>query len=340
MSKLSLQEAVFISALPYRQSLFLQGGWKQSKGPGSNDWENFLTKNFLASEINTARQLSKKYEAKLELSLNGITLPLQYTSLWENSYPYCLMAIYDPPPVLFFWGFSGIPSKGYSWNKYATYLAIVGTRAASHFCQKAIELFIQQFLRNYGQSSSQNASALCIVSGLALGIDRMAHQAAINQKLPNLAVLGSGIAQAGPRYNLDLLRQAHKQDLPFILISEFAPHAYANRISFPRRNRIIAGLSENIAIMQAPKKSGAIITARYALEEGREVMVFDHPAFDAQRGANDGGRALLQNGATAIHLPELSQYIIEAEPQQLALWRKQLYGAKRLGGNYYLWDSP
>ena len=308
----------------------------------------FFTTVFFSLRIECGAPKCQKFASALKLTVAGYTQPLRYVSFWDDNYPASLKAIYDSPPILFYWG-----NAAADWMRCQNYLAIVGTRAASPLCQIATELFVKQYLNRNAASNTDNTDApLSIVSGLAFGVDRMAHLAALKYELPNIAVLGAGIARAGPQRNLDIVQRAFKQQLGFTLISEFAPYAHANRISFPRRNRIIAGLVGQLAVMQAPQRSGALISARYALDEGREVVVFDHAAFDAKPGSNNGARSLIDSGASLIQLPELTEHLLyeaaeaAAEKQnsqlthnskeQLALWRAQLRGWRRLGGGYYV----
>ncbi len=335
---LSLEEALFLSHLPYRRAVFHCGAWKQTNGPGSQEWNAFLKTFFLPKELAQARRQASLTGELSSLSIASYACPIEFLSFWDEAYPAQLAAIYDPPPILFSWG-----SK---WTSYEKYLALVGTRAAHPLCKAATQAFIKEqkkmFLageRNKGEAMGK----LCIVSGLALGVDRLAHMSAIEQGLPGIAVLGSGLNKASPIRNLDLIRSSFKKGAPFTLLTEFPPHTPACPMHFPRRNRIIAGLVEAVCVIQAPRKSGALITARYAMEEGRDVLVFDHPLFHKQAGSNEGGQRLLSSGAQAVKLPCLHQRIKSAPspsykstPQQLEFWRSQLQGAQYLGSSHYL----
>ena len=337
-SGLSLREALFLANLPYRQSFYANGGWRRTKGPGSAEWNSFLKNYFAAAELKRAEIESQDHSGSLNLKLAGRYLAIRALSFWDADYPQALAHIYDPPPVLFCWGDPCF--------HYRQYLAIVGTRRASPLCESAVDLFIEQ--KKYEQQKQSTASGspkeeLAIVSGLANGVDSLAHRAAIAHALGGIAVLGAGFFYAGPRRNLSIIQEAWKKGVPFSLLSEFSPRTPAYPHHFPRRNRIIAGLSQTLALIQAPKRSGALITARYALEEGRDILVFDHPLFDEAPGSNEGGRRLLENGAEKIILPKLENKLLQrpkesynADPQQLSFWKKQLEGTKWLGGKYYL----
>ena len=274
---LSFQEAVFLASLPYRQSFYSHGAWRESKGPGSPEWNSLLKEFFLPAELKKAKEEAESYPAKgLYLRYARSSFPISALSFWDKSYPEALAHIYDPPLILFCWGAPCFQHK--------EYLAIVGTRRASPICKSAVHFFLERKKKEFlakapSPTPPSYKENLCIVSGLANGVDTLAHREAMEQGLSNIAVLGSGFFYTGPRSNLWMIREAEKKGLPFSLLSEFSPKKPGYPSHFPRRNRIIAGLSSSLALIQAPKKSGALITARYAIEEGRELFVFDHPPF-------------------------------------------------------------
>lgn len=137
-----------------------------------------------------------------------------------------------------------------------------------------------------------------VVSGLARGVDARAHAAALRSGFSTLAVLGAGVLCPGPLSNRTLWQKEYAGKL--WMLSEFAPDAPARSYHFPRRNRIIAGLSDALYLMQAPSGSGALISADFALEEGRDLFVFDHFLLQGP-GMNEGGRGLLAQGAHALN---------------------------------------
>ena len=330
---ISFREALFLANLPYRRSFYAEGGWRRTGGPGSAEWNSFLKSFFLAAELKKAREEAQDYPDNLNLKLAGRFSPITVLSFWDANYPQSLSHIYDPPPVLFCWGDPCF--------HYTHYLGVVGTRRASPLCETVVQLFLKQIKQEFTEYASKEE--LVIVSGLANGVDNLTHRAAIAQELGGIAVLGSGLFYASPRRNLAIIQEAYKKGVAFSLLSEFSPRTPAYPYHFPRRNRIIAGLSRAVALIQAPKKSGALITARYALEEGRDILVFDHSLFDSPQGSNEGGRWLLENGAEKIILPELESKLVRrpkenyyATPQQLLFWKMQLKGTKRLNADYYL----
>ncbi len=197
---------------------------------------------------------------------------------WEDSkYPNRLKNIYDPPLVLYYKGklpdFDNLPAIG-----------VVGTRNASA----------------YGLSTAQKLGgeiAACggvVVSGMALGVDAMATHGALTESDFAVGVLGCGVDRAYPAANGALFQRMERSGC---LISEYPPGTKPDKWNFPRRNRIISGLSCGVVVVEAPLKSGSLITARQALEQGRDVFVvpgnIDIPTFQ-------GSYALLREGAIAV----------------------------------------
>ncbi|PIR54632.1 DNA-protecting protein DprA [Candidatus Peregrinibacteria bacterium CG10_big_fil_rev_8_21_14_0_10_36_19] len=164
-------------------------------------------------------------------------------------------------------------------------LAIVGTRKISNYAKHITEKIVEE-LSNYN---------IAIISGLAQGVDAVAHAAALKNNLKTIAVLGSGINKIWPRSNLNLAEEISKKGL---LISEFEPDQHPTKFTFPQRNRIVSGLSLATLVIQAPESSGALITARYALEQNRQI--FTIPA-DLDRKDFSGNLKLIQkSGAYPI----------------------------------------
>jgi len=162
----------------------------------------------------------------------------------EKNYPSLLAQVPDPPPLLFYGGVP--PFEG---------IGVVGTRRPSALSLRATEKLVEE-------------KGKPVVSGGAVGIDQKAHESAVKAGLPTVVVLGSGLLRAEGR----LLKLAERGEVS--LVSEFLPWEPATRYTFPRRNRLIAGLSEELFVMEAGEKSGALITARYALSYRRPVKVF------------------------------------------------------------------
>ena len=172
-------------------------------------------------------------------------------TLSDADYPKALLEIADPPPLLYAKGNLALLNK--------LSIAIVGSRNASVQGEKNAEAFAQG-LAEHG---------LCIVSGLALGIDGAAHRGALKAKGDTIAVVGTGLDMVYPAQHRDLAHQIASSGL---IISEFPLGTLSKPQNFPRRNRLISGLSLGCLVVEANLKSGSQITARLSAEQGREVF--------------------------------------------------------------------
>lgn len=173
---------------------------------------------------------------------------LPYTS---EEYPKHLKAIYDPPLVLYV--------KGNIVETDILALAIVGARRCTYYGLSQAERF-SRLLAQRG---------LCIVSGLARGIDAAAHRGAIKSGGRTIAVLGCGLGIIYPRENIELAEQIARHGA---LVSEFPMNTPPDFRNFPPRNRLISGLSLGVLVVESSLNSGSLITARWALEQGKEVF--------------------------------------------------------------------
>lgn len=195
-------------------------------------------------------------------------------TLADADYPPLLREIADCPPVLFIIGAPG------TLTEYPA-ISIVGSRNATKFGEHSAFEFAKS-LSQYG---------ITVVSGLAYGIDSSAHQGALAGHAPTLAVLAHGPDIIYPRAHKKLSQLISQQGA---LISEFPPGTKPLAGFFPRRNRIISGLCLGTLVIEAAQKSGSLITARYALEQNREVFAVPGPINSRQ---SCGCNALIQNGA-------------------------------------------
>lgn len=197
-----------------------------------------------------------------------------------ESFPKSLTEIPQPPKQLFLVG--NLPDP----QKYK-YLTIVGSRRFSQYGKEVCERLIEGL----------TGQPIAIVSGLALGIDSLAHQAAIRAGLPTVAVPGSGLDPKVlyPRSNWRLANQIIKSG--GALLSELGPQTKAATYTFPRRNRIMAGLSDATLIVEATEKSGTLITARLAVDYNREVMAVPGSIFQL---SCIGSNQLIRSGATPV----------------------------------------
>ncbi len=195
----------------------------------------------------------------------------------DAEYPDWLRQIYEPPPLL--WAQGRLCAE-----EGALSVAIVGARGTT-----PAGLGFTRTL-----AADLAAAGLTIVSGLARGIDTAAHQGALEAGGRTVAVLGCGLDQVYPRENTELARTIARQGA---VVSEFPPGTGPWKQNFPRRNRTIAGWARVTVVVEAGAKSGALHTARAALEEGREVMaVPGHPSEPNAAGTN----ALLRDGAGLV----------------------------------------
>lgn len=196
---------------------------------------------------------------------------------WDSaSYPVALTTIVDPPPVLWVRGSVG------ALNSDA--VAIVGARAASAYGLSVAERL----------ASDLAAAGLVIVSGMARGVDSAAHRGALSVGGITVAVLGSGPDVIYPPEHAPLAREIAAAGA---VISELVPGTLPLPLFFPMRNRIISGLCRAIVVIEAGEKSGSLITARMALEQGRDVLAVPGNVLS---GRNRGAHGLLRDGAKIV----------------------------------------
>lgn len=222
---------------------------------------------------------------------------IKTVSFVSKEYPSILKEIYDPPVILYCRG----SVNAMEYNKIGnSAISIVGTR---HATGKALRAAFETgfYLSLQGFS---------IVSGLAIGIDAEAHKGSVLAGGNTVAVLGCGVDAIYPGCNRRIAENIISAG--GAIISEYEPKSPPLKYHFPERNRIISGLSVGTVIIEAPEKSGALITADYALEQGRDIFVHDVGAgigineFDEDRGckASRGSCRLAEDGAVVFSTPE------------------------------------
>jgi DNA processing protein len=202
--------------------------------------------------------------------------------LSTSSFPPLLSEISDPPKRISVRG--KLPSFEYKW------LAVVGSRAVSAYGKQVVNHLIEG-LRGY---------PIVIVSGLAYGVDALAHKAALQNSLTTIAVPGSGLDYSVlyPRANVSLAREIIEKGGAHL--SEFEPTQKATDYTFPQRNRIMAGMCHATLIVEAQERSGSLITARLATEYNRDLLVVPGSIFsDTSKGTHQ----FLKLGATPITEP-------------------------------------
>ncbi len=202
---------------------------------------------------------------------------IQLITINDALYPQSLKTIDAPPKELFISGAIECLSK--------PCLAIVGTRKPTSFAQKLTERWAKTLAD----------AGIVIVSGLALGIDASAHRGALLGAAKTIAVLGCGLNVEYPKQHAELRRAIIDQG--GCVISEYPPETPPRPPNFPRRNRIISGLSYGVLVMEAAMRSGSLVTARLAVEQGKEVMAVPGSLHNPMA---EGCHWLIREGATLV----------------------------------------
>lgn len=227
-------------------------------------------------------------EEQLELCRHWLAgADRRITNIFENEYPPLLREIADPPVLLFVQGNAGALTL--------PQFAIVGSRnATAGGCETASRF-----------AAHLSANGFCITSGLAAGIDAAAHRGALDQNRPTVAVFGTGLDQVYPARHADLATSIAGNGA---LVSELPPGTPPRREQFPKRNRIISGMSVGTLVVEAGLRSGALITAKTAADQGREVFAIPGSIHNpTARGCHQ----LIRSGAKLV---EAASDIIEELP--------------------------
>lgn len=198
-------------------------------------------------------------------------------TLLDDDYPPLLRQLNDPPSVLRVEGDRALLSR--------PGIAVVGSRAASAYGVNAARLLARQIAR----------AGLVVFSGLARGIDGAAHEEALEVGGATVAILGTGLDLTYPRHHRKLRERIGREGA---VATEFVPGTPPHKTNFPVRNRIIAGLSLGVVVVEASARSGSLITARLASEQGREVFAVPGSIFS---GRAEGPHRLIQSGAKLLH---------------------------------------
>ena len=258
------------------------------------EWLSRLNKSCL-DDPKLFEEVDKEIERALKEKVRILTF-------FDEEYPSELKEIHDPPIVLYVQG--ELPPKQH------LRVAVVGSRLASLYGLKMAEEI----------SRDLAGSGAVVVSGLAKGIDSAAHKGALSAKGLTVAVLGSGLSQLYPPENKKMAQQIAASGA---LLSEYSMNILPKAGNFPVRNRIISGLSRAVFVAEAREKSGALITADLALEQGRDVYALPGQADSVKsRGSN----SLLRQGARFITCAEdlLEDYKIEFQRSKNAASRKNV----------------
>jgi len=248
-----------------------------------NTWEkiwkasetNLLKSGMQTTEVIELITFRKTFDIKKYLDQLQ-SLQIKFITTDELLYPKLLLHIHNPPLILYYRGNLKI------FNQPS--IAVVGPRQASFYGKQVVTKLITELTQ----------AGFLIISGLALGIDTAAHEATIQANGKTAAVLGTGLDTIYPSINKALAKEIIKDGC---LISEFPPGTPPLKNNFPRRNRLIAGLAQATLVIEASERSGALITARFALAENREVMAIPGSIFSPY---SQGTNNLIKLGAWPI----------------------------------------
>ncbi len=231
----------------------------------------------LGKRIKSARQKRNDLISIVESQLNGLDkINAKLISLWDAEYPSLLKKIYDPPLLLY--------TKGIFSDKDNYSIAAVGTRNPTNYGKVQTERIISELA----------LQGITIVSGLARGIDSIAHQTALKNGSRTIAVIGSGLDVVYPPENKNLFNKISENGL---IISEYPLGTKPDAQNFPRRNRIISGLSLGVIVFETAINGGAMQTAHFALDQNREVFAIPGNLGVRQ---SEGTNLLIQKGEAEL----------------------------------------
>ncbi|KAB8138725.1 DNA-protecting protein DprA [Gracilibacillus oryzae] len=243
----------------------------------NDDW-------MLSFDIKLERaQMIKSMLADKELQRKIVKQASKYkiVTIFDPEYPEQLRNIPDPPFVLYMVGNSSLLS-------HTPNISVVGTRYPSEHAKTVMNRLLSPILKDNW----------LIVSGMAVGVDGFAHELALANNAPTIAVLGSGFEHIYPRRHLPLFKEIIRHGL---VISEYPPHITPQKFHFPERNRIISGLTFGTLVVEAKTKSGSLITVDQALEQGKEVFAVPGSILSK---TSEGCHQLIQDGARLVQTSE------------------------------------
>jgi DNA processing protein len=260
-----------IPRLGYKKIIdILQTESSISKEPLSDSYLALLLKNDTSTLVTIREHASK---LMVYIKENDIKV----VSVLDSRYPEALKRTFEPPPVLFY--------KGNIEYDYTRSIAVVGTRKFTSYGQESCENFVRELSKN----------RFTIISGLATGIDSIAHITALRNKTHCIGVIGHGFKFCFPSANKELYQAVLDND--GAIISEFLPDIRPERFTFPLRNKTIAGLARATLVVEAAEKSGSLITAHDAFAENRDVFAI--PA-DTTRPSYQGCNVLIRSNIAKL----------------------------------------
>ena len=253
-------------------------GWRRHIGEHlrAGQMPGIILQQLLAHRAARTLQVGPDFEARVNRAIaRAAEAGIDLIPWTDDQYPPTLAAISDPPPLLWM--------RGRSTALRLPAVAIVGSRAGSSYALAVAERL----------AGDLAARGVAVISGLARGVDSAAHRGALATGV-TIAVLGSGADVVYPPEHGPLARQIAEAGA---VLSELAPGTAPRRQFFPLRNRIISGLARAVVVVEAGEKSGSLITARCALDQGRDVLAVPGNVLS---GRNRGGHALLRDGARIV----------------------------------------
>ena len=221
---------------------------------------------------------------------------VKITTLFDEEYPSSLRHLYDPPLILYSRGsWAGVEEKA---------LAIVGSRHASYYGMNHARRFAQVFAER----------GVTVISGLARGIDTAAHEGSLSAGGRTLAIIGSGLNCLYPRENVGLAQKIVEEG--GALISELPMNCAPSKSTFPARNRLVSAWGQGVLVIEAPQRSGSLITAHCASDQGRRVFALPGSVDTLY---SSGCHALIREGATLVTHPEqvLEEFSWEEEEEEV-----------------------
>jgi DNA processing protein len=256
-----------IKAFEHTEDIFKASGQELKRVTGKNRVD--------VSKVSNAR-CSGEFSGEMRyIRKHGV----RTVNIFEDAYPFFLKNIYDPPPVLFY--------KGDIKEACQRTVAVVGSRRCTYYG-----------IKQAGNIAAYLATAgVTVVSGMARGIDSAAHTGCLRAGGPTIAVLGSGLGNIYPPEGRPLYEKIISSGA---VVTEFPSGTKPNRYNFPRRNRIISGLSRCVVVVEASARSGAMITASLALEQGRDVMAVPGRI---DQSSSKGPNLLIKEGAVPVLVP-------------------------------------
>jgi len=267
--------------------------------------------NYIRNNINKISELYKLNIKANEIEIEELIKYMKekgigYITIFSEEYPESLLSAYDPPYALFYIGNLDLLKT--------KMIAVVGARNCSQYGIEVSKLIAKELSENN----------VTLVSGMALGIDSVAQSSAIDNFGKTIAVLGCGVDYIYPKSNKILYEKIKKEGL---IISEYLPKTTPRPYYFPMRNRIISGISEGVIVVEASEKSGSLITANYALYQGKTVVAVPGSIFQK---SFSGCNKLIRDGAYIFSSLDDFRSLFnlrkkEREKSEISLLKKSLF---------------